>query len=160
MIPIGLCGYPAVLKIAEHQLPAMSDMAIGRVRALEAENLKLPQTPITTCHLIHAGLYARTITIPADTLLTGALIKIPTVLIFSGDATVTIGDDIQRLTGYHVIPASAGRKQAYLAHQDTTLTMLFATLAEDIYLCEQQFTDDFEKLFSRHGENIINITGD
>lgn len=141
-------------------IPASSLVGISRVRELERNNLERPQQPITTHHLIHAGLYVRTITIPANTLLTGALIKRSTVLHFDGDATVTVGDDVMRLTGRHVIPASAGRKQAYLTHKDTTLSMSFATSAKTIEEAEAEFTDEADQLFSRHGENVINITGE
>lgn len=141
-------------------IPAMSLEAVTRVRQLEAANMQREQTPIVTHHLIHAGMYARTITIPANTVLTGALIKRATILIFNGDATVTLGDGVKRLTGYHVIAASAHRKQAFLAHTDTQLTMLFPTQARDIESVEAEFTDEAELLFSRHGENVVQITGE
>ena len=44
----------------------------GAVRALEAQVQALPQVQIPTDHVIHAGLYARTIRIPVDVILTGA----------------------------------------------------------------------------------------
>jgi hypothetical protein len=139
-------------------LPAMTDEAVNNVRALEAISRQFEQKPIATYHLIHAGLYARTITIPAGTLLTGALIKRATILILSGDATVSTGADSLRLAGYHVLPASAHRKQVFLAHTDTQLTMLFPTKTTDICIAEDEFTDEADLLFSRHGENIINVT--
>lgn len=143
------------------RIPAMSDKAIDRVRTFERENAKRPQTPITTHHLIHAGLYARTITIPAGVALTGALIKRSTVLILNGDALVaTDGDGGVRFTGYHVLHASANRKQAFVALTDTQLTMLFATEARDVQAAEEEFTDEAGLLFSRHGENITTITGE
>jgi hypothetical protein len=144
---------------ARSVIPAMNDAAVERVRAMERIARKLPQTPITTYHLIHAGMYARTITIPAGVVLTGALIKRATILILSGDATVTIGAGVVRVTGYHVLAASAQRKQAFLAHADTNLTMLFPTAAQDVRAAEEEFTDEADLLFSRHGENVINITG-
>ena len=71
-------------------LPAMPAEAIERVRRLEGALAELPQVEIATAHLFHAGVYARTIRIPAGVALTGALIKVSTVLIFSGHATVLL----------------------------------------------------------------------
>ena len=42
-------------------IPAMSATAIRAVRALEERLLALPQVPIETRHVLHAGMYARTI---------------------------------------------------------------------------------------------------
>ena len=141
-------------------LPAMTLRTVANVRDLEKLNLQLPQTRISTHHLFHAGMYARSIIIPEGVLLTGALIKRATILILSGDATVATGEDAPRLTGYHVLPASAHRKQAFLAHADTHLTMLFPTAAQDVRSAEDEFTDEGDLLFSRNGENIVNVTGE
>ena len=144
------------------RLPAMAPEAIDRVRCLENATLGLPQEDIPTAHLLHAGMYARTIRIPAGVVLTGALIKLPTVLIVSGDCTVFIGEDEpMRLSGYHVLPASAGRKQAFLAHLDTDLTMLFPSRAQTVDEAEAEFTDENHLLLSRkQGNESITITGE
>lgn len=150
------------LPALQRSIPPMSLAAVDRVRAFEVENLKREQVPIVTHHLIHAGMYARTITIPAGVVLTGALIKRATILIVNGDAQVARGDDTVRLTGYHVLPASAHRKQAFYSYADTDLTMLFPTAAQDVRAAEEEFTDEAELLFSRRedAENVIIITGE
>lgn len=130
-------------------LPAMTELEVAKVSCLEEALLTVPQVEIKTTHKFHAGVYARTIKIPEGVLLTGALIKIPTVLILSGDATVYIGDQSVRMTGYHVLTGSQGRKQAFATHRDTWLTMIFATEANTIEEAEQQFTDEVEMLGSR-----------
>lgn len=146
--------------VATNQIPAMSERAIGNVAILESFLRELPQVEIATDHVLHAGLYARTIRIPAGAVLTGVLIKIPTMLIFNGHATVNVGEGSVELVGYHVIAASAGRKQAYIAHADTDLTMIFATGARTVSEAEDEFTDDADSLFSRHGApNTVTITG-
>lgn len=135
---------------------AMTAQAVDKVRALEQRAMQLEQTPITTHHLIHAGVYARTIMIPAGVVLTGALIKRATVVTVSGDVETNAG----RITGYHVLPASAHRKQAFLAHSDTHITMSFATQAKTVEEAEAEFTDEADLLFSRSGENVVHITGE
>lgn len=141
-------------------IPPMSREVIGKVQQLEAAMLARPQVDIETHHVLHGGLYARTICVPAGVLLTGAEIKIATVLIVSGHAHVTLGEQSIELQGYHVLPASAGRKQAFLAIEDTLLTMLFPSRAMSVEDAEAQFTDDHERLMSRHGENTVVITGE
>ena len=130
-------------------LPVMGQAEVESVRRLEKAALELPQVPIPTDHVFHAGMYARTITIPAGVALTGAQITIPSILIISGDTLVYGEDGPTRYAGYHVALGQCGRKQAFYALQDTCLTMLFPTNATTIEEAEMQFTDEYEKLFSR-----------
>lgn len=123
--------------------------AIQAVRALESAILASPQVRVPIEHSLHAGVYARTARIPAGVVVSGAEIKVATVLVLSGDATVYTGDGEIRLTGYHVIEADAGRKSAFLAHADTALTMLFASRARSVDEAEREFTDEFDALASR-----------
>lgn len=143
-------------------IQSMSNPAIARVGRMEAHNAKLPQVEISTHHVLHAGVYARTIMMPAGTLLTGALVEIATTLIVSGDCTVALGDgQTERLTGYHVLAASGRRKQAFVAHADTHLTMVFSTSAKSVREAEDEFTTEAEKLMSRqpgHANTIV-VTG-
>lgn len=139
----------------------MSLAALDQVRALESRVLKGPQEPFITHHVFHAGIYSRTILLRAGRVLTGALIKIATLVIVNGDVSVLVGEDTEiRLRGYNILPASAGRKQAFIAHEDTSLTMQFATRAKTVEEAEQEFTDEADRLLSRQGENVITITGE
>lgn len=140
--------------------PAMSVATIDRVRALETFSRGLPQTKIATIHTLHAGLYGRTIMIPADTILTGALIKIATVLIVSGHVIAVVDDVPTELIGYKVIPARPYRKAAFLAKTDTHMTMLFASKAKTVEEAEAEFTDEADLLFSRlpDAENVLQET--
>ena len=147
-----------MLATTENRIPAMKKIAIDNVRQLEKHVLKAPQTKIATDHLFHAGVYARTIMIPAETVLTGALIEIATVLIVSGHAIVYVGDESKEINGFHVFAASAGRKQAFIAVTDVYLTMLFATDAKTVEEAENWFTDEAHLLFSRAPDAINNIT--
>lgn len=140
----------------------MAPAAINKVRQLEAITRELPQVDIATDHVLHGGMYARTICIPAGVVLTGVFIRVPTLLVFNGNATVNAGDEPVTLAGYHVLAASAHRRQAFLAHQDTQLTMVFSTLAKSVEEAEDEFTDEAHLLFSRKPDaiNRINITGE
>jgi len=147
MLPVAITATPA---------------QVAAVRRLETALRALPQAAIDTAHLLHAGLYARTIRIPAGVILTGAEITRATVLVFHGHAAVTIGDDTAELAGFHVLPAAAQRKTAFLALADCHLTMLFASDARSVEAAETQFTDEPDLLMSRQpgARNVVTITGD
>ena len=141
-------------------IPAMTEQAIARVCALESRVEHLPQTDIGTHHVLHAGLYARSILIPQGTLLTGALVQVATTLIVSGHVSVYLADQVTEIEGYAVLPASAHRKQAFVAHADTHLTMVFATSAQTVADAEDEFTREADRLMSRHSGavNHVHIT--
>ena len=124
---------------------------LTRVMTLQSEMLKHQNVPITTEHVLHGGMYARKIVIPAGTLLVGALIKVKTVLVIDGRVTVSNGDDVIELDGNTIVQGGVGRKQVFLAHTDTTVTMVFPTLATTIYDAECEFTDEHENLMTRRG---------
>lgn len=138
-----------VINSKEVTIPTMTTQSIEAVRALETEALKLTQVQIPVNHVLHAGMYARTVMIPAGVMITGALIKVATALIVSGDATVYVGAKTIRLTGYNVMSSGAMRKQAFLAHADTHLTMIFPSSASTVEEAEDEFTDEAELLSSR-----------
>jgi hypothetical protein len=138
-------------------LGAMSAAAVEKVTALEDEVLKHPQIDLVTEHAFHAGMYARTIMLPKGVILTGALIRIPTILVFNGDAVVYRDDGAVRITGHNVMLGSAGRKQAFLAVENTHLTMLFPTNATTVEEAEAEFTDDTEMLMSRKDASLNRI---
>jgi|ERR1044071_1845999 hypothetical protein len=139
----------ADVTVRHPMIPAMDEAAIDNVRQLTAAMAELPQVPIRTQHVLHAGLYARTVFVPAGVVITGVLIKIPTLLIVQGEALVYIGGASVRLEGYNVVPAAAGRRQVFVAESDLRLTMLFASDAASVDQAERQFTDEFEQLVSR-----------
>jgi hypothetical protein len=130
-------------------LPSMSPDAVENVRRFEVALGRYPLARLHTEHSFHAGIYTRTIKLPAGVALAGVTIKVPTVLIISGDV-LTYGDNgTTRITGYHVTLGQPGRKQAFVALTDTWMTMMFATDAQDVETAERQFTDEYENLGSR-----------
>lgn len=145
-----------------NRIPAMSSSAIAKVEALADYSRQFKQEEIETHHVIHGGMYARTITIKAGDMLTGALVKIPTMLVISGDVTVFADNESFRIKGFHSIPASAHRRQAFIAHEDTTMTMLFPTKASTVAQAEDEFTDEASLMMSRNedAKNFIIITGE
>ena len=152
-----------VLIVAHKHIPAMDAPSVQKVRDLEKELLKLPQGQYDTNHVIHAGMYARTLITPPYTLITGALIKIPTILITHGEITAYVGNGVVRLHGYNVLPASAGRRQAVFSHDTVAhYTMMFPTTHKTVEEAEKQFTDEYDLLASHRDEkfNYTVITGE
>lgn len=77
---------------------------------------------LDTWHHFADGLVARTILIPAGTVLTGAAHKAEHLNIAAGDITVWTEAGMRRLTGYHVLPSLPAAKRVGIAHADTYWT--------------------------------------
>lgn len=146
-----------------HAIAPMSDNALAKVVRLEEAMFKCGnQIDLLTTHLLHAGLYHRTVFIPAGVLVSGAFVQIDTSIIVHGDLTVYVDGEPLLLTGHNVLPAYGGRKQAAYAHTDTYFTMSFATKAKTVEEAEEEFTSEAARLGSRRAGalNVMMITGD
>ncbi len=106
-------------------------------------------TDVPMDHFIHGGIYTRTVWLREGVVLVGALIKVPTTLIISGKTRVFVGGGWIELEGYHIIQALAGRKQVFITHTPTVITMSFRTDADTVEEAEEEFTDETEMLRSR-----------
>lgn len=139
----------------------MSGELLASLTETQNKLLNLPQIEIQTEHVIHGGMYTRTIRLGPGVVLMGALIKIPTMLIVSGRTKVFTGESWIELDGYHVIPARAGRKQIFVTQEDTNITMMFRTDAKTVDQAEEEFTDEAEALMSKQGDkDTVTVTGD
>lgn len=121
------------------------------IEQLEQAVLQLPQVDLRTEHVLSGKVYARTIHIPAGTVLTGATHKHDHVNVVCGDITVTTDDGPLRLTGYHVIPTKAGSKRAGIAHADTVWTTLCHTELTDYEAIEDELVEESTRLQTRIG---------
>lgn len=111
-----------------------------------------PQANIETEHLFHAGMYARTVWMPAGSVVVGAKIKIDTLLILNGHVRMKTGENWEELAGYCVLSGAAGRRGVVVVLEDTVATMIFPTNAKTVDEAERQFTDEFEELGTRKGK--------
>lgn len=149
------------LATSHFALPSTSPEELSLAALVHDECLKHQQIPIHTDHLIHAGMYARTITMPPRTVLVGTLIQIPTTVIMVGTAMVRIGEEWVKVEGYAVLPASAGRKQMFISESAFIITMIFPTDAHTVEEAEEQFTSETALLLSRRQNlNKVAITGE
>ena len=149
------------LAIQVPALPPTAPAIVTKLQEIQRVEMDKEQVPIFTEHLIHAGMYSRTITMPPNVRLTGAFVKVPTMLIIVGCCEVLIGNELSCIEGYAVLPASAHRKQVFISHGPVILTMIFPTQAKTVEEAEREFTDEAEILLSRRQDlNDIRITGE
>jgi hypothetical protein len=148
------------LTTAGSLVPAATPEALETMARVEKKMRAMPQIHLHTEHVLHAGMYARTIHLAARVAITSVLIKIPTMIVVNGTCRVYAGDLWRDLDGFHVIPASAGRKMIYVTAKPTQITMIFPSHAKSVEEAERQFTDDAELLLSRScKDDTITITG-
>jgi hypothetical protein len=144
------------------RLAPSSPEAIDKVRRLTEVLLQVPQTPFVTEHLLHAGMYTRTIRLPAETVVAAVLIKVPTVLIIQGEAMVYSDDAVLTVSGYRVFPGEAGRKIAFVTGSDVAMSMIFPSAAKTVDEAQREFTDEHELLvpLDRADAHEVLITGE
>lgn len=89
---------------------------------MEQALLKLPQIEMDTIHYFSGNMYGRRITIKAGVLITGRIYKHDHFeIMLEGDITIYAADGgKKRYTGFNIIEAKAGKRQAGEAHKDTT----------------------------------------
>lgn len=106
---------------------------------------------LDTWHRFADGLVARTVMIPAGTVLTGAAHRAEHLNICSGDITVWTEQGMRRLTGHHVLPSLPGAKRAGHAHGDTYWTTVHLNPGNvtDIAALEDALVEDSQALQSR-----------
>ena len=131
------------------ELPPASPDDLAKTLALRDRIAELPPVEIPTEHFLHGGLYVRTCLVPANAVIAGAIIKVPTVVTVSGKCCLTVGNVVRMIDGYAVLRGLPGRSQVFRAYEDTYITMSFVTKAKTVEEAEEEFTDEFESLLSR-----------
>jgi hypothetical protein len=144
------------------RLAPSSPEAIDKVRQLTEVLRQVPQIPFVTEHMLHAGMYTRTVRLPRNTVCAAVLIKLPTVLIIHGDCEVWSNDELIGTSGYSVLPGSAGRKIAFVTRSDVAMSMIFPTDAKTVDEAQRAFTDEHDLLvpLDRADAHEVLITGE
>lgn len=103
----------------------------------------LPEAEIRLKEYFSDGLYAREITIPAGTLLTGKIHKYQNLNILSkGDMTVLTDDCMRRVKAPFTIVSAPGTKRLAYAHTECVWTTIHATEETDPEKIEAHFVAD------------------
>jgi len=141
-------------------VPAATLEALEIINRVESKMRTMPQIDLKTEHILHAGMYARTVRLDARVAIVSVLIKVPTVLTVNGKCRVFAGDAWRDFDGYNVMPAQAGRKMIYVTFSPTEITMVFPSKAKTVEEAEREFTDEGSLLLSRQSsDDIVTITG-
>lgn len=102
------------------------------VYRLEAELLKLPQVDMPVEHEFCSGLYARTMHIPAGTVLTGAVHRHACFFVLrSGVLAVTTDNGVKTLHAGEMLNSPAGTKRAGVAMADCVVTTFHANPTDE-----------------------------
>jgi hypothetical protein len=123
-----------------------------QVERLKEAMANIPQLQIDTHHLCSGGMYARTGFIPAGTVITGCTHKTDHFSILAGDASLTIDDHVERVTGYNVLPTKKGMTRAIYAHSDCWMTTICKTDKTDLTDIEDDLVEDAHTLQTRNPE--------
>ena len=135
---------------------------LAAVRRVEEKLKTVKQNGMETWHVLHGGIYSRTIFLEKDQVIVGAQIKVPTTIMINGSLLISSGGESFEIKGVNIIPASKNRKQIMKATEKTSVTMCFATSAKTVEEAEEEFSDEAGNLMSRFSDSInhINITGE
>lgn len=86
-----------------------------------------PQVDLGTRHQLAGGMYARTIFIPAGTILAGAAHKTEHFDVMQGDVSIVTPNGLMRISGTHTLITPAGTERQGFAHSDTVWTTICRT---------------------------------
>jgi len=147
---------------AQPILQAASQETLDKIQVVHEALLQIADVDIATEHLLHAGMYARTIRLEAGVVMVGALIKRDTILIIDGRTSLLAGDNRVDLEGYNVLPGCAGRKQLFVTLGPVVMTMLFPTEAQTVEEAENEVFAEANLLMSRRDSSgdTTTITGE
>lgn len=106
-----------------------------KVDALQAAISEHPQWEPPTEHLFHGGMYCRQVRQPADCLVVGKVHKKDHFfMVVAGTVSMTVDDEVHRITGPCILCSKSGAKRAIYAETDAvymTVHQLESTTVED-----------------------------
>ena len=127
-----------------------------QVTLIEDEMRKHPRIEIPMRHYFSPGVYAREITIPAGTLLTGRIHKYEQLnILSSGEISVLTEEGMKRVKAPFTIVSPAGTKRIAYAHTECVWTTILGTDETDPDKIEQLFTVATEREFLAFSQQKI-----
>jgi len=113
-----------------------------KVKALEEVLLEVPQVDCPVRHHFAPGIYAREITIPKGTVLTGAVHKTQNLAVLSSGKLQLVTDDgTTILTAPHILTVMPNMKNAAYALEDSVWTNFFPTEETDTDVLVELLTE-------------------
>jgi hypothetical protein len=128
--------------------PAVS--MVDKVKALQAEVMKLPQYEPETKHYFHGGMYCREVFRHADVLIVGKVHKKEHFyLVVNGTLAITTDDGVQEITGPHLLCSKPGTKRAVYALTDALCMTFHRVESDNVEDAEVELVEhDPESMFS------------
>ena len=124
----------------------IADRIRDKVNLLEAEMKKQPQIELEVKHHFSYGIYGREMFIPKGVILTGKIHKREQLnIIYKGDLSVLIDDEMKRVQGPYTFVAPAGAKRIMYAHEDTHYIVIHGTHERDLEKIEEFFIAQSEQ---------------
>ena len=113
-----------------------------KVKVLEEVLLEAPQVDCPVRHHFAPGIYAREITIPRGTVLTGAVHKTQNLAILSqGKLQLVTDDGTTIISAPHILTVMPGMKNAAYALEDSVWTNFFPTEETDTDVLVELLTE-------------------
>ena len=113
-----------------------------KVLALEEVLLEAPQVDCPVRHHFAPGMYAREITIPKGTVLTGAVHKTQNLAVLSqGKLQLVTDDGTTIISAPHILTVMPGMKNAAYALEDSVWTNFFSTEETDTDVLVELLTE-------------------
>lgn len=112
----------------------------SKIEGMETFMLAQPQVECPVRHYFSQGVYAREITIPAGTILTGKIHKYEQLNILSkGDISVLTDEGVRRVQAPFAIVSPPGTKRIAYAHEESVWTTIHGTDLTDVEKIEEAF---------------------
>lgn len=113
------------------------------------------QVPLETKHYFSKGVYAREITIPAGTILTGHIHKYENLNIISkGKIEVLVGNELKIIEAPATIVSPPGTKRIARALEDTVWITIHGTDETNVDKIEQEFIAHTEAEYLEHQRQL------
>jgi len=110
----------------------------SNIKALEIQALKQEQLKLEPVHYFSLGLYARELTLPAQSVVTGKIHKHPHLnVILKGECRVTTPFGTETLTGPCIFESKPDTKRAVYAVTETTWITFHPTEKTDLKKIEE-----------------------
>lgn len=132
--------------------------AIEKVERLEDAMRAYEPLDLPVRHYFARGVYAREITIPKGSIVTGKIHKYSQVNILSkGEMSIFTGNDVIRITAPFTIVSPPGTKRAAYAHEECVWTTIHGTHETDVEKIEQTLIAQNSREYLQFKRELLSV---
>lgn len=118
-----------------------------KILEFEQQLLQLPQIEFSVEHTFSGGMYARTLHMKKDSVITGKMHVKDHICIIVGHVTVADDEKVVEYKGYNVIEGKGGMKRVLHVHEDTSWTAIHTTPFTTVEECEATLATNDPQLY-------------